>query len=57
VFKRATPAMRFSRTVMRVTLTRLVLCLGCVLEVLNAFNRTSLKSSEPKMTGDDPKIA
>jgi hypothetical protein len=42
---------------MRVTLIRLVLCLGYVFEVANAFNRASLESSELKMTGVDPQIA
>jgi hypothetical protein len=42
---------------MRVTLTRLVLCLGYFFEVANAFNRASLKSREQKMTGVDPQIA
>jgi hypothetical protein len=31
-FKRAIRTLRFSRTVMHVTLTRLVLCLSCLLK-------------------------
>ena len=48
----AHPTLRFSRTVMRVTLMRLVLCLCRFFEVPNAFDRASLESSEAKMTGN-----
>jgi hypothetical protein len=56
-FKRAVFTLRFSRTVMRVKLALLVLCLRGFFELPNAFDRASLESSELKMSGIDPQIA